>query len=1585
MSRSYRSPPGRRRGLCVSASALALGVAALVPQAAQAASFTAGTEQELRDALADAAASADAQSTITLTAGFAVAAPITLPNKHITVDPAGFTVTGLTVVGTGGNFILNGGGVLPLTGSSNAAQFSVLGGEVRLESGAKFTASGTAFVNSGGTLIVDGVGSELTANALDAANGGAATIRIRNGGVVHALNTAIGLAPNNVLDLTVDGAGSKLIFDQSVSFGTANASSNGSWTISDGGAATVAQGLLIGSQVTAQATAPRLTVTGANSTLGLGSLTFYRGELSVLDGGVVTTGALSVGPRLNNGAATLLISGAGSRLVATGAATLGAGPGQGIVTLADDGVLEARSSFTAGGATAVGVLNIGGGEGEAATSTGALETATVILGAAGRLNFNHTAADYAFDPVVSGSGTIRVTAGTTRLTGDSSAFSGNTYLSGGKLDVGGKLGGNLIVGSGSALGGSGAIGGDVTVTGGVIAPGDSPGTLTIAGDLVLNPAATLEIEFGESNVVGGPMNDLIKVGGDLRLDGTVNIAVTAGGVFDPGLYRIASYGGTLDDQGLTIGTTPAGSTVSLQTVLPGQINLVNTGGMAVNFWDGDGAGASGNGRVDGGAGTWTGAGLNWTTGTGAVNSAYNASDLLIFAAAPGVVNVGTVTTTGGLQFAVDGYRLSGGTITLSGSGRILRVGDGTADGKNHVAIIDSPLTGAGGGITKTDLGTLILNGANTYGFVTNVNAGTLLINGSVAGGGSALVVGASGTIGGTGVSRGGVISGTLAPGGLTTPGTLTFNGPLVLNASATLRYRLGQAGVAGGSLNDLAVVNGNLTLNGTLNVTQSAGGSFLQGVYRLINYSGGLTDNGLDVGTLPAGFTGVIQTSVANQVNLVASGAPPSSGGGTGGGTTPPPPPPPPEFTFWDGDGGAAGDGAISGGDGVWRAGSGNWTTASGAQNGAFSNPRFAIFAGQAGTVAVDGSEGAIVVTGLQFAADGYRLTGDALTLSAGDNVIRVGDGTSDGAGFVATVASELTGQGLLDKADGGTLILTGENSYAGGTRISGGTLQLGDGGIAGSIRGDVANDGVLAFKRSDVVTYGGVVSGAGTLAQQGAGTLSLTGDGSAFAGATEVRAGTLAIDGKLGGVTSVYGGARVIGGGELGGLVNQAGGVVSPGRDGVGVLTLTGGYVGAGGVLEMEATLAGDGAPADRLVVGGTASGVTPIKINRLTGGTGALTADGIVLVQVGGASAPGAFALADGDYRRGDENVLVAGAYGYVLRRDEGGDWRLRSNLEPGELVGGPEAAPLYQPGVPIYEAYPQALQLLNGLGAMRERAGARRWSGEPGVGVWGRMEGARTRLQPQESSAAADLKADRWKLQFGVEPIAAEIGAGGTITAGLTGYLGGARTKVASPYGGGAIDTEGYGVGADLTWTTAGGGYVDAQLQASWFDSDLSSSLLGARADGVAGDGVAAALEAGLGFAAGGLRLTPQVQVRYAKVDFDSFTDAFGAVVTADASESLVVRAGFGVDYAFASGGGLYAAADVSHEFSDGTRVDVAGVAMVSRLPRTWAGLAAGGTYGWGDGRYTLYGEVSGDASVSDGGSYDVAGSAGFRVRF
>ena len=77
-------------------------------------------------------------------------------------------------------------------------------------------------------------------------------------------------------------------------------------------------------------------------------------------------------------------------------------------------------------------------------------------------------------------------------------------------------------------------------------------------------------------MVGGPLNDLTIVKGDLVLGGKLDVVTSPGGRFDPGVYRVISYGGALTDNGLAVGSIPSPS-FSLQTAVAGQVNLVNTG------------------------------------------------------------------------------------------------------------------------------------------------------------------------------------------------------------------------------------------------------------------------------------------------------------------------------------------------------------------------------------------------------------------------------------------------------------------------------------------------------------------------------------------------------------------------------------------------------------------------------------------------------------------------------------------------------------------------------------------------------------------------------------------------------------------------------------------------------------------------------------------------------------------------------------------------------------------------------------------------------------------------------------------------
>ena len=135
------------------------------------------------------------------------------------------------------------------------------------------------------------------------------------------------------------------------------------------------------------------------------------------------------------------------------------------------------------------------------------------------------------------------------------------------------------------------------------------------------------------------------------------------------------------------------------------------------------------------------------------------------------------------------------------------------------------------------------------------------------------------------------------------------------------------------------------------------------------------------------------------------------------------------------------------------------------------------------------------------------------------------------------TFSGLVSGTGGVTQLGSGTTILTADNTYTGGTTISAGTLQLGAGGATGGIVGNVVNNGGLVFNRGNGYAFGGVISGTGSVTQQGAGTTVLSGNNS-YTGATTVSAGGLYVNGDqtaATGATTVnnatLGGKGVIGG----------------------------------------------------------------------------------------------------------------------------------------------------------------------------------------------------------------------------------------------------------------------------------------------------------------------------------------------------------------------------------------------------------------------------------------------------------------------
>ena len=165
--------------------------------------------------------------------------------------------------------------------------------------------------------------------------------------------------------------------------------------------------------------------------------------------------------------------------------------------------------------------------------------------------------------------------------------------------------------------------------------------------------------------------------------------------------------------------------------------------------------------------------------------------------------------------------------------------------------------------------------------------------------------------------------------------------------------------------------------------------------------------------------------------------------------------------------------------------------------------------------------------TGAVTFAGGALQAGGAYTVDNAANVSS-GGGTIDANGFAFTYAGSISGTGPLSIVNsggaGGKVIFTSNNSYS-GTATVGGVLQLGAGGAAGSVAGNIVDNGLVVFDRSDVSTYAGDISGTGAVQQVGSGTTILTGS-STFAGGTTISAGTLQIG--AGGTSGSIGGAIV-------------------------------------------------------------------------------------------------------------------------------------------------------------------------------------------------------------------------------------------------------------------------------------------------------------------------------------------------------------------------------------------------------------------------------------------------------------------------
>ena len=453
----------------------------------------------------------------------------------------------------------------------------------------------------------------------------------------------------------------------------------------------------------------------------------------------------------------------------------------------------------------------------------------------------------------------------------------------------------------------------------------------------------------------------------------------------------------------------------------------------------------------------------------------------------------------------DQLTLNGGTLQVTASftlnanrGVTLDAGGGTFDviGGN-VLTYDGVITGTGT-LTKVGTGTLTLLGISTYTGGTSITAGTLQLGNGGATGSIVGDVTDDGilafdrnntlTFAGTISGAGGVTQ--IGTGTTILTGTNTYGGGTTITAGT---LQLGNGGATGsivGDVTDNGILafdrNNTLTFAGTISgagaVTQiGTGTTILTGTN---TYGGGTT---ITAGTLQIGNGGTAGSIVGN---VIDNG-----------------------ILVFDRSNALTFAGDVSGKGSVTQVGTG--TTILAGDNTYSGQTTVSAGTLQAGSAAAFSPNSEFVVNSVLdphgFSITIASLSGNGIVLNNGQTAAALTVGDDNASTSFTGVLEDGTGILQLIKSGAGTFVLTGANTYTGGTTINAGTLQIGNGGTLGSIAGNVLDNGTLAFDRRDSVTFRGNIRGSGNVSQIGLGITILTGTNT-YSGGTTIQAGTLQI-----------------------------------------------------------------------------------------------------------------------------------------------------------------------------------------------------------------------------------------------------------------------------------------------------------------------------------------------------------------------------------------------------------------------------------------------------------------------------------------
>lgn len=1535
--------------------------------------------------------------------------------------------TGITSLGTaynGGRIAFNGGGTLNtnlaigdlfrvgFTSASDAAGTIIVNGLNGTINAPTVTASGASIAgffggggtisfadsvftaNNGGTSPYFGIVFQQTQNAANLAtldnstitlqsvgygilaDGGTGTVTLTNNSAITGFGTAANSLARVVerasgsSSLTLNATDSTLTGNVEVSY-LGNVGTSSTFTATLDGTTTwtgnlTGSGAAASSTVTLQGTSQwngNTTLTNANAAISISEQAQWTGNVSASASVFLSSAAISLdGAAQWTGNVSAIGFGAVVDVTLAGTSTW-----TGLATNANNVTVGAGTTWNVtGDSTLTGTLTNSGTVATAAGAPITLAAGGVQLAGVGIFD---TGADLTLTGVVAGAGALtKIGTGSLTLTGNNT-YTGPTNVNAGTLVINGNQAaatGLVTVNNGATLAGgegtgatSGTIGGSVVVnSGGTLLSQDTNANgvnkVTVLGDFTLNSGGNLNYFYEVSPTTGNTNVLQVQVGGTATLNagGNVNVTNGPGVVFDQQIYGLMQAGSMAGTAAGLNFTGPAGYELNIHG--NGLYMQVAAPVGTFNYWDGSNTTA--NNRVDGGTGTWqaSGSGLtNWTTASGDTNGGFTDASSAVFMTTGGVVTVdnsaGAINVSG-MSFVVDGYTLTGNEINLvpdtnpnnPSQHNLIAVGVGNPGDEGISTTINSVLTGTAT-LEKRGLGTLVLNGANTYTGGTEFSAGVVQVAADAN-----LGAAAGGLTFDGGILR---VTGTAFNA---TPRTITWGdsggGFDIADAANTFTVSQNLTNAAGSS--ELSKYGaGTLVLSGT---NTYAGGTEIYGGTLSVSSVANLGTGGLTFGVDPNNpdLTRTLQTTGGTPLNFTQTVALNANG-------------------IFDTGADLTLAGVVSGAGSLTKTNSGTLTL-SGANTyagGTFINGGTVSISatGNLGTGPLtfgtqDGLFGTLQTTGagpIDFAgsvtmnADGTFNTGADLVLAGpitgpGDitktgaaNLILTadssysgnvavnqgqlwfGNGTAAGSinGNVALAAGTglvfdrttnhvyggvISGAGAVTQQGTGAVAVTGNNTYSGGTTIAtGSTLQVGNGGGTGTLgTGPVANAGSLIFNRNNTLTMAAAISGAGSVTQAGSGTTVFdAGVTNSYTGPTTINNGTLQVDGPLTASNVTVNAAGTLSGfGTLGGTVNNLGNIMPGHGDAAGALTLTNAYTGNGGRLTINTELGGDASPTSQLVLSGataSATGNTSVIVNN-KGGTGAQTGtSGIpIIVATGGATtAASAFSLG---------NRVAAGLYDYQLFRgpdaggtaDEQNSWYLRSHI----AGPGPNPIPLFRPEGAMYGAMASLGRELmrTTIGTFHDYNGDEavlRGSIGSGRG-WGRVFGEAIE-QKHGGLLSPSFKGRAYGFQSGFDLWQSETPDGfhdrigvfvtyARATGDVNGYALGIFNAAV-----GDVGLDSLGGGAYWTRLTPTDGYVEARFIGAHYSGDGTSSI-NRQNISVNGKSFAGSLEAGQPFNFGnGIVIEPQAQVIYQYMDMIG-RDPF-ATLTYDTPNALYARVG------------------------------------------------------------------------------------------